>query len=117
MKSDESIGPPQHFSSVHLKKSEAEPSCVSMRSDASMDSPLNFKSDDTRSNLQHRSVTKPVCEKYDQPVNQPQDSMYPGVSHEVLNTFRSNLLKKFGRLTTVPPIREEPQFLQAHNKR
>ncbi|XP_016386017.1 NACHT, LRR and PYD domains-containing protein 3-like [Sinocyclocheilus rhinocerous] len=36
--------------------------------------------------------------KYDESVNQPQDfneSMYPGVSHEVLNTFSSNLKKKF----------------------
>ncbi|KAF4106182.1 hypothetical protein G5714_013844 [Onychostoma macrolepis] len=86
MKRDESIGHPQHLSSVHQKKSEAEPSCVSMRSDASLPLPLHFKSDDTRSILQHRSVTKPVCKKYDQPMNQPQDSTYPGVSHEVLNT-------------------------------
>ncbi|XP_058633646.1 NACHT, LRR and PYD domains-containing protein 12-like isoform X2 [Onychostoma macrolepis] len=132
MKSDESVGHPQHFSSVHQKKSEAEPrcvsmrsdrsmhhpihfksddtssvhqktsepepSCVSMRSDRSMPHPIHFKSDDTRSVQQHRSVTKPICKKYDQSMNQPQDSTCPGVRHEVLNPFRSNLLKKFGRL-------------------
>ncbi|XP_050960326.1 NLR family CARD domain-containing protein 3 [Labeo rohita] len=103
MKSDESIGHPQHFSSVHQKKSEPEPSCVSMRSDESLNRPIDFKSDDTRFNLKSilppRSVeTKPICKKYDQSMNQPQDSTYPGVRHEVLNTFRSNLKKKFERL-------------------
>ncbi len=34
---------------------------------------------DSRSVLQHRSVTKPVCKKYDQSMNQPQDGTYPGV--------------------------------------
>ncbi|XP_058651257.1 NLR family CARD domain-containing protein 3-like isoform X2 [Onychostoma macrolepis] len=111
MKRDESIGHPQHLSSVHQKKSEAEPSCVSMRSDASLPLPLHFKSDDTRSILQHRSVTKPVCKKYDQPMNQPQDSTYPGVSHEVLNTFRSNLLKKFERLYEGTATQGNPTLL------
>ncbi|KAI2644381.1 NLR family CARD domain-containing protein 3 [Labeo rohita] len=90
-------------SSVHQKKSEPEPSCVSMRSDESLNRPIDFKSDDTRFNLKSilppRSVeTKPICKKYDQSMNQPQDSTYPGVRHEVLNTFRSNLKKKFERL-------------------
>ncbi|XP_048016261.1 NACHT, LRR and PYD domains-containing protein 3-like [Megalobrama amblycephala] len=81
-------------SSVHQKRSEPEPSCVSMRSDWSMGPPLNFKSV-----LPPRSaVTKPICKKNDQSINQLQDineSRYPGVSHEVLNRFRSNLMKKF----------------------
>ncbi|KTG43386.1 hypothetical protein cypCar_00041951, partial [Cyprinus carpio] len=35
---------------------------------------------DSRLILQHRSdVRKPVCEKYDQPMNQPQDGTYPDV--------------------------------------
>ncbi|KAI2652425.1 NLR family CARD domain-containing protein 3 [Labeo rohita] len=90
-------------SSVHQKKSEAEPICVSMRSDESLIHPVNFKSDDTRFNLKsvlpHRSAeTKPAFKKYDQSMNQPQDSMYPGVSHEVLSMFRSNLMKKFEHL-------------------
>ncbi|XP_058651252.1 NLR family CARD domain-containing protein 3-like isoform X3 [Onychostoma macrolepis] len=86
-----------------------------MRSDASLDPPINFKSDDTRFNLksilQHRSVTKPVCKKYDQPMNQPQDSTYPGVRHEVLNTFRSNLLKKFERLYEGTATQGNPTLL------
>ncbi|XP_073689067.1 NLR family CARD domain-containing protein 3-like, partial [Garra rufa] len=54
---------------------------------------------DSRAILPPRTVvTKPICEKYDQSMNQPQDSSYPGVRHEVLNMFRSNLMKKFERL-------------------
>ncbi|XP_058651250.1 NACHT, LRR and PYD domains-containing protein 3-like isoform X2 [Onychostoma macrolepis] len=64
-----------------------------------------------RSILQHRSVTKPVCKKYDQPMNQPQDSTYPGVRHEVLNTFRSNLLKKFERLYEGTATQGNPTLL------
>ncbi len=41
------------YSSVHQKKSEPEPSCVSMRSDDSMHRPIHFKSDDTRFNLKY----------------------------------------------------------------
>ncbi|XP_058632449.1 NACHT, LRR and PYD domains-containing protein 3-like isoform X2 [Onychostoma macrolepis] len=111
MKSDESIGHPQHFSSVHQKTSEADSSRVSMRSDASMARPVHFKSDDTRSDQQHRTVTKPDCKKYDQPVNQPQDSTCPGVSHEVLNTFRSNLLKKFERVYEGTATQGNPTLL------
>ncbi|KAK2883424.1 hypothetical protein Q8A67_017061 [Cirrhinus molitorella] len=99
-------------SSVHQKKSEPEPSCVSMRSDQSMHPPIYFKSDDTRSVLPHRSAeTKPICEKYDQSMNQPQDSTYPGVSHEVLNTFRSNLLQKFERLYEGTATQGKPTLL------
>uniref|UniRef100_A0A9J7ZN87 Uncharacterized protein n=1 Tax=Cyprinus carpio carpio TaxID=630221 RepID=A0A9J7ZN87_CYPCA len=52
-------------SSDHQKRSEAEPSCMSMKSDTSMDPTKRFSSGDS----------------------------WPGLSHEVLNTFRSNLLK------------------------
>ncbi|XP_026105895.1 NLR family CARD domain-containing protein 3-like [Carassius auratus] len=98
MKTDESRCLPQSFSSVPQKRSEAEPSCVSLRSDASLDRPIHFSHNDTRSILQHRSETKPFCKKYDQSMNQPQHNTYPGVSHGVLNTFRSNLKQKFERL-------------------
>uniref|UniRef100_A0A8C1PL52 NACHT domain-containing protein n=1 Tax=Cyprinus carpio TaxID=7962 RepID=A0A8C1PL52_CYPCA len=112
MKSDESTDHPQQFSSVHQKKSDPEPSCVSMKSDKSMHHPFNFKSDDTRLILQHRSdVRKPVCEKYDQPMNQPQDGTYPDVSHEVLNIFRSNMMKKFGRLYEGTATQKNPTLL------
>ncbi|XP_016328318.1 uncharacterized protein LOC107677796 [Sinocyclocheilus anshuiensis] len=79
VKSDASIDPPMKFksgdsqpglSSVQQKRSEPESSCVSMRSDASMVCQEQFKSGDSR----------------------------PGLGYEVLNMFRSNLLKKFGCL-------------------
>ncbi|XDV47010.1 hypothetical protein PO909_016767 [Leuciscus waleckii] len=90
-------------SSVQQERSEPEPSCVSLRSDGSMGHPINFKNDDTQTDLssippQRSAVTKPVCKKNDQSMNQLQDfneSRDAGVSHEVLNTFRSNLMKKF----------------------
>ncbi len=41
------------YSSVHQKRSEAEFSCVSMRSDASMDYPMKFKSGDTKTDLRY----------------------------------------------------------------
>ncbi|XP_068069720.1 NLR family CARD domain-containing protein 3 isoform X6 [Danio rerio] len=56
------------LSSVHQKSTESESSCVSMRSnDKSVHQPLHVRSGDTETDL----------------------------SHEALNTFRSNLLKKF----------------------
>ncbi|KAI2645472.1 NLR family CARD domain-containing protein 3 [Labeo rohita] len=98
-----------YFSSVHQKESEPEPSCVSMRSDVSLDHPIDFKSDDTRLNL--KSILLPVCKKYDQSMNQTQDSTYPGVSHEVLNMFRSTLMKNFGRLCEGTVTQGNPTLL------
>ncbi|XP_026105898.1 NACHT, LRR and PYD domains-containing protein 3-like [Carassius auratus] len=111
MKSDESRGHPQNLSSVDQKRSEAEPSCVSMRSDDSLHRPINFHSSNTRSVLQNRSVTNPFCKKYDQTVNQPQHNTYPGVSHEVLNTLRSNLKQKFERLYEGTATQRNPTLL------
>ncbi|XP_016097987.1 uncharacterized protein [Sinocyclocheilus grahami] len=108
MKSDCSMDPPPklkggetrpNLSSVQQERSDSpEPSCVSMKSDCSMD-------DDTRPNLRRilRSrpdEIEPICKKmkYDEFMNQPPDfneSMGPGDSHEVLKTFRSNLMKRF----------------------
>uniref|UniRef100_A0A8C1R337 NACHT domain-containing protein n=1 Tax=Cyprinus carpio TaxID=7962 RepID=A0A8C1R337_CYPCA len=93
-------------SSVQQEGSNSqESSCVSMKSDWSIDPPPYLKAGDKpqsvrRTQRSRPAVTEPVCKKmkYDESVNQPQDfneSMYPGVSHEVLNTFRSNLKKKF----------------------
>ncbi|XDV32907.1 hypothetical protein PO909_003567 [Leuciscus waleckii] len=52
-------------SSVHQKRSEPESSCVSMRSDASMDHPVHFKSEDTQHDLssvhQKRSEPESSC--------------------------------------------------------
>ncbi|XP_056322437.1 NACHT, LRR and PYD domains-containing protein 3-like [Danio aesculapii] len=55
------------ISSVHQKRPKSDPSCVSMRSDGSMEQFVHFKSEDTQTDL----------------------------SHEALNTFQSNLMKKF----------------------
>ncbi|XP_048016259.1 NACHT, LRR and PYD domains-containing protein 12-like [Megalobrama amblycephala] len=91
------------YSSVDQKRSEPEPSCVSMRSDESMGHPVNIKSGDTQTDLgrflrSRPDVTEPVCEKMksDKSMNQEMnENMYSGDSHEVLNGFRSNLMKKF----------------------
>ncbi|XP_073696541.1 NACHT, LRR and PYD domains-containing protein 3-like [Garra rufa] len=82
-----------------------------MRSDRSMYQPINFKSDDKRLNLKSVLPPKPICKKYDQSMNQPQDNTDPGVRHEVLNTFRSNLLKKFGRLYEGTVTQGKPTLL------
>ncbi|KAL1267321.1 hypothetical protein QQF64_032684, partial [Cirrhinus molitorella] len=65
------------------KRSEAESSCVSMRSDASMDHIIQFKSQDTKTDLRD----------------------------EVLNMFRSNLVKKFERLYEGTVMQGNPTLL------
>ncbi|KAG1953694.1 NACHT, LRR and PYD domains-containing protein 12-like [Pimephales promelas] len=85
-------------SSVQQERSDPAPSCVSLRSDKSMGYPIDFKNDSTPTDLssippQRSAVTKPVCKKNDQSMNQLQD--FNESSNEVLNTFRSNLMKKF----------------------
>ncbi|XP_073708162.1 NACHT, LRR and PYD domains-containing protein 3-like [Garra rufa] len=111
MKSDESIGHSQQISSAHQKK--PEPNRVSVTSEKSLDRPINFKGDtrlNLRSVLPTRSVeTKPVCKN--ESMNQPEDSMCPGERHEVINRFRSNLLKKFERLYEGTAMRGNPTLL------
>ncbi|XP_073718967.1 protein NLRC3-like isoform X2 [Misgurnus anguillicaudatus] len=91
-------------SSDHQKRSDSESSFVSMKSDASMGHPINLKRKETRpDNI--RITTEPDCKrrKIEQSENQLQDfneNMNRRFSHEsnpaeVLNTFRSNLRKKF----------------------
>ncbi|KAI2644164.1 NLR family CARD domain-containing protein 3 [Labeo rohita] len=92
-------------SSVHQKRSEQEPSCVSMKSDGSMHQPIKFNSGDSQSGLspvqQKRSEAESSCVsmKSDTSVIQPLDfnsgDTQSALSHEVLNIFRSNLMKKF----------------------
>ncbi|XDV32884.1 hypothetical protein PO909_003559 [Leuciscus waleckii] len=92
-------------SSVHQKRSEPEPSCVSMRSDASMGHPVHFKSEDTQHDLssvhQKRSEPEPSCvsmrsdASMGHPVHFNSRDTQTDLSHEVLNRFRSNLMKKF----------------------
>ncbi|XP_016380040.1 NACHT, LRR and PYD domains-containing protein 3-like, partial [Sinocyclocheilus rhinocerous] len=69
--------------SVHQKRSEAESSCVSMKSDGSTVRRVHFKNRDTR------------C----------------GLRHEALNTFRSNLLKKFACLNEGTATQRNPTLL------
>ncbi|XP_065138050.1 uncharacterized protein [Paramisgurnus dabryanus] len=76
-------------SSDHQKRSDPEFSCVSMKSDVSIDQPLNFKSDDTRLNLRsdHQKRSDPeircVCMKsvvsIDQPLNFKSDDTRPNL--------------------------------------
>ncbi|CAM4577965.1 unnamed protein product [Leuciscus chuanchicus] len=102
LRSDGSMDYPIHFkndntqtdlSSVQQERSEPAPSCVSLRSDGSMGLPIHFKNDDTQTDLSLKTLINLV-----QSMNQLQDfneSRDAGVSHEVLNTFRSNLMKNF----------------------
>ncbi|KTF94980.1 hypothetical protein cypCar_00047672 [Cyprinus carpio] len=74
-------------SSVYQKKSEAEPSCVSVRSDESLPHPVNFmKTDESRGHPQN-------------------------LRHEVLNSFRSNLKQTFGRLYEGTEMQRNPTLL------
>ncbi|KAL1276362.1 hypothetical protein QQF64_035985 [Cirrhinus molitorella] len=94
------------LSPVHQKTSEPEPSCVSMKSDTSMDEPMKFKSGDKHTVLspahQKRSEPESSCVSIESDIlvipltlqNIIGDTQ-PALSHEVLNTFRSNLMKKF----------------------
>ncbi|XP_058624174.1 NACHT, LRR and PYD domains-containing protein 3-like isoform X3 [Onychostoma macrolepis] len=109
------------LSSVHQKRSEAESSCVSLRSGVSMDQPVKFKSRDTKTDLssvhQKRSEAEPSCVsmRSEASVNQSLDykseDTKTDLSHEVLNTFRSNLMKKFGRLYEGTATQGNPTLL------
>ncbi|XP_050984948.1 NACHT, LRR and PYD domains-containing protein 3-like [Labeo rohita] len=100
-------------SSVHQKRSEPEPSCVSMRSDWSMDHVIEFKSGDAQTDLrihfnhcyssvQHKRLeTEPSCVSVrsdwsmDHIIDFKSGDTQTDLSHEVLNTFKSNLMKRF----------------------
>ncbi|XP_048016531.1 NLR family CARD domain-containing protein 3-like isoform X2 [Megalobrama amblycephala] len=100
---DEDFAP--GFSSADQKRSEPEPSCVSMRSDESMDLPIEFKSEDTQTDLssvdQKRSESESSCvsmrsdESMGHKIHFSSGDTQTDLSHEVLNRFRSNLKKKF----------------------
>uniref|UniRef100_A0A9J7X1H5 NACHT domain-containing protein n=1 Tax=Cyprinus carpio carpio TaxID=630221 RepID=A0A9J7X1H5_CYPCA len=108
-------------SSFQQKRSEAEPSCVSMRSDWSMEHPIDFKSEDTKTDLssvhQKRSEAEPSCVslRSDASVNQPLDykskDTKTDLRHEVFSRFRSNLLKKFERLYEGTATQGNPTLL------
>uniref|UniRef100_A0A8C1SCN4 NACHT domain-containing protein n=1 Tax=Cyprinus carpio TaxID=7962 RepID=A0A8C1SCN4_CYPCA len=114
---DEEFSP--GFSSVDQKRSEAESSCVSLRSDRSMGHPLAFKSGDTQTDLssvhQKRSESSCVSVRSDTSMNQSLDykseETKTDPSHEVLKMFRSNLLKKFERLYEGTAMQRNPTLL------
>ncbi|XP_050959773.1 NLR family CARD domain-containing protein 3 [Labeo rohita] len=92
MKSDTSMMEPIVFNSgdsqsglspVHKKRSEAESSCVSMKSDTSVIQSLDCKSGETQ----------------------------PGLSHDIYNTFKTNLMKKFEYLYKGTAIKRNPTLL------
>uniref|UniRef100_A0A8C1W1W4 NACHT domain-containing protein n=1 Tax=Cyprinus carpio TaxID=7962 RepID=A0A8C1W1W4_CYPCA len=111
---------PAH-SSVHQKRSEAEFSCVSVKSDASMDPPMKFKSGDTRPDLSSVHQKRPEAEsscvsmKSDASMIQPiifnSGDTRPDLSRKFLNTFRSNLLKKFACLYEGTATQRNPTLL------
>ncbi|KAI2646581.1 NLR family CARD domain-containing protein 3 [Labeo rohita] len=108
-------------SSVHQKRSEAEPSCVSMKSDVSMDPPIKFKSGDTQPDLspvqQKTSEPESSCVSVKSDVSMvcqeqfKSGDTWPDLSHEVLNAFRSNLKKKFERLYEGTATQGNPTLL------
>ncbi|XP_052409514.1 NACHT, LRR and PYD domains-containing protein 3-like isoform X1 [Carassius gibelio] len=91
-------------SSVHQKRSDPEPSHVSMKSDASMLQPIKFNSGETRPGLssvqQKRSDPEANYLSVKRHVSMGQAIKFksgdtrPGLS-QVLKTFRLNLMKKF----------------------
>ncbi|KAI2656442.1 NLR family CARD domain-containing protein 3 [Labeo rohita] len=91
------------FNPAQYKRSEPEPSCVSMRSDGSIVWPVHFKSGDTQTDLglfhQKRSEPSFLSMKSDESMSPPlhfiSEDTQTDLRHEVLNTFRSNLMKKF----------------------
>ncbi|XP_052426827.1 NLR family CARD domain-containing protein 3 isoform X3 [Carassius gibelio] len=106
--------------SVHQKRSEAEFSCVSVKSDTSMPEPVNFNSGDTQPDLssvhQKRSEESScVSMKSDASMIQPimfnSGDSQPDRSTEVLNMFRSNLLKKFACLYEGTATQRNPTLL------
>uniref|UniRef100_A0A8C1J373 Uncharacterized protein n=1 Tax=Cyprinus carpio TaxID=7962 RepID=A0A8C1J373_CYPCA len=108
-------------SSVLQKRSEAEPSCVSVKSDASMIDPMKFNSGDSQPKLssvhQLRSEAESSCVSVKNVAYMTQSLDYksgdtrPDLRHEVLNTFRSNLLKKFACLYEGKVMQGNPTLL------
>ncbi|XP_056330041.1 NACHT, LRR and PYD domains-containing protein 3-like [Danio aesculapii] len=100
---DENVSP--ECSSVHQKRSDPEPSCVSMRSDRSMEHPYRFKSEDTliylssfhhkRTEAESSRVSMRSDTFMNDPINIKNGDAQFNIRQNLLKTFRSNLLKKF----------------------
>uniref|UniRef100_A0A9J8BYN3 NACHT domain-containing protein n=1 Tax=Cyprinus carpio carpio TaxID=630221 RepID=A0A9J8BYN3_CYPCA len=109
------------LSSVQWNRAEPETSCVSMKSDMSMHHPEEFKSGDTRPEpgfvQQKRSEPDSNCLSMKRHVSMYQPTMFksgdtqPALRKEVLNTFRSNLLKKFEHLCEGTATQRNPTLL------
>ncbi|XP_043092027.1 uncharacterized protein LOC122342296 [Puntigrus tetrazona] len=99
-------------SSVHQKRSEAEPSCVSMKSDWSMNEPIRFKSEDSQPGLssvhQKRSEAESSCVSMKRETSVIQSLDF---KRRVLDTLRSNLLKKFECLCEGTAMQRNPTLL------
>ncbi|KAL1276300.1 hypothetical protein QQF64_035923 [Cirrhinus molitorella] len=108
-------------SPVQQKRSEPEPSCVSMKSDVSMDEPIMFKSGDSQPGhipvQQKRPEAESSCVSIKsetstiQPLDSKSGDTQPALSHEVLSTFRTNLMKKFECLYEGTATQKNPTLL------
>ncbi|KAL1276682.1 hypothetical protein QQF64_036305, partial [Cirrhinus molitorella] len=119
MKSDMSMDEPVKLNSgesrtvlrsVHQKRAEAEPSCVSMKSDMSMDEPVKLNTGDSRTGLS-RKRSEPESSCVSVKSHTSTRDTHPGLSNEVLNTFRSNLMKKFECLYEGTVMQGNPTLL------
>ncbi|XP_052427941.1 NACHT, LRR and PYD domains-containing protein 3-like [Carassius gibelio] len=107
--------------SVHQKRSEADSSCVSVKSDWSMDQPMQFNSGDTQTDLssvrQKRSEAESSCVSVKSDTSMIELMKFnsgdtqTNPSNRVLNTFRSNLLKKFECLCEGTATQRNPTLL------
>uniref|UniRef100_A0A8C1MN41 NACHT domain-containing protein n=1 Tax=Cyprinus carpio TaxID=7962 RepID=A0A8C1MN41_CYPCA len=102
-------------------RSEPEPSCVSVKSNWSMGHPVHFNSGDTQTDLsslqQKRSELEPSCLSRksdwskDHPVHFKSGDKQSDLSHEVIGTFRLNLMDKFLCLYEGTATQKNPALL------
>ncbi|KAL1276419.1 hypothetical protein QQF64_036042 [Cirrhinus molitorella] len=97
------------YSPVQQKRSEPEPSCVSMKSDRSMYQPIEFKSGDSQPSLICVSMKSETSAIH--PLDSKSGDTRPALSHEVLNTFKSTLMKKFESLYKGTVMQKNPTLL------
>ncbi|KAI2665891.1 NLR family CARD domain-containing protein 3 [Labeo rohita] len=122
------------YSSVHQKRSEAEPSCVSMKSDWSINPPLKFKSGDGQPGLssihQKRSEAEPSCVsmKSDWSINPPlkfkSGDRQPGLSsiHQKRSEAEPSCVSMKSDWSINPPLKfksgdRQPGLSSVHQKR
>ncbi|XP_065138213.1 uncharacterized protein [Paramisgurnus dabryanus] len=120
--------------SVHQKRSDPEPSCVSMKTDLSMDPPVNFKSKDTQpadsSVHQKRSDPEPSCVSMktdvsmDPPVNFKSKDTHPADSsvHQKRSDPEPSCVSMKTDVSMDPPVNfkskdTQPADSSVHQKR